>query len=113
MVPYLGRAKQVTNEYPRHSENQSVSSGLHQLKCTHTIAFPVSPAGGEVQAMRGHRQAFPTPRGSGKRDPKGGVARLPDVVGRRLWCTTPRRDTLLAGNLATPSYGRNLADKGD
>ena len=30
--------------------------------------------------MRGHRQAFPTPRGDGKSDPKGGVARLPDVV---------------------------------
>ncbi len=68
-------------------------SDLYQLKCTHTIAFPVSPAGGEAQAMRGHRQAFPTPRGGGKSDPKGGVARLPDVVARRLWCThtTARR----------------------
>ncbi len=36
--------------------------------------------------MAAHRQAFPTPRGSGKSDPKGGVARLPDVVARRLWC---------------------------
>ncbi len=87
-------------------------SGLHQLNCIHTIAFPVSSAGGEAPAMRGHRQAFPTPRGDGKSDPKGGVARLPDVVARRLWCTTPGRDALLAGNLATPSYGRNLADKG-
>ena len=43
------------------------------------------------------------PRGDGKSDPKGGVARSPDVVARRLWCTTPRRDALLAGNLATPS----------
>ncbi len=59
-------------------------SGLHQLKCTHTIAFPVSSAGGEAPAMRGHRQAFPTPRGDGKSDPKGGVARPPDVVARRL-----------------------------
>ncbi len=63
--------------------------------------------------MRGHRQAFPTPRGAaggcppdtvcggrprdprgdGKSDPKGGVARLPDVVARRVWCThtTARR----------------------
>ncbi len=37
--------------------------------------------------MAAHRQAFPTPRGDGKSDPKGGVARLPDVVARRLWCT--------------------------
>ncbi len=57
--------------------------------------------------MRGHRLAFPTPRGAtggcppdtvcggrprdprgdGKSDPEGGVARLPDVVARRLWCT--------------------------
>ncbi len=27
--------------------------------------------------MGTHRQAFPTPRGSGKRDPKGGLARPP------------------------------------
>ncbi len=63
------------------------ASGLYQLKCTHTIAFPVSSAGGEAPAMAAHRQAFPTPRGDGKSDPKGGVARLPDVVARRLWCT--------------------------
>ena len=36
--------------------------------------------------MAAHRKAFPTPRGNGKSDPKGGVARLPDVVTRRLWC---------------------------
>ncbi len=30
-------------------------------------------------------QAFPTPRGYEKSDPKGGVVRLPDVVARRLW----------------------------
>ena len=53
--------------------------------------------------MAAHRKAFPTPRGDGKSDPKGGVARLPDVVARRLWCMTPRRDALLAGNFATPS----------
>ncbi len=57
------------------------TSGLHQLKCTPTSAFPVSPAGGVAQSMRGHRQAFPTPRGSGKSDPKGGVARLPGGQG--------------------------------
>ncbi len=62
-------------------------SGLYQLNYTPTIAFPASPAGGEAQAMRGHRKAFPTPRGGGKSDPKGGVARLPDVVARRLLCT--------------------------
>ena len=31
--------------------------------------------------MRGHRQAFPTPRGGGKSDPKGGLARLPGEQG--------------------------------
>ncbi len=43
--------------------------------------------------MPAHRQAFPTPRGDGKSDPKGGVQRLPDVVARRLWWdgTTARR----------------------
>jgi len=43
--------------------------------------------------MRVHRQAFPTPRGDGKSDPLGDLARLPDVVTRRLWCTdtTARR----------------------
>ena len=60
------------------------TSGLYQLKCTHTIAVPVSSAGGEAQAMRGHRQAVPTPRGDRKSDPQGGVARPPDVVARRL-----------------------------
>ena len=58
--------------------------------------------------MAAHRQAFPTPRGAtggyppdtvyggrprdprgdGKSDPKGGVERLPDVVARRLWCSS-------------------------
>ena len=76
------------------------ASGLYQLKCTPTIASPVSSAGGEAQAMAAHRKAFPTsrgatggcppdtvcggrprdPRGDGKSDPKDGVARLPDVV---------------------------------
>ena len=63
--------------------------------------------------MLAHRQALPTPRGAtggcppdivcggrprdprgdGKSDPEGGVARLPDVVARRLWWvgTTARR----------------------
>ena len=35
--------------------------------------------------MAAHRQAFSTPRGDGESDPEGGVARLPDVVARRLW----------------------------
>ncbi len=47
----------------------------------HTIAFPVSSAGGDAPAMGTHRQAFPTPRGSGKRDPKGGLARPPGGQG--------------------------------
>ncbi len=88
------------------------ASGLHQLKCIHTIAFPVSSAGGEAQAMAAHRQAFPTPRGSGKRDPKGGLARPP--ASSRAACDAPasRRAALLAGNLARPSYGtRNRASE--
>ena len=60
-----------------------LSTPLHDF-AYHTIAFPVPSAGGDARAMRGHRQAFPTPRGSGKRDPKGGLARPPDVVARRL-----------------------------
>ena len=35
----------------------------------HTIAFPISSAGGGAPAMPGHRQASPTPRGGGKSDP--------------------------------------------
>ena len=67
--------------------------------------------------MGAHRQEFPTPRGDGESDPEGGVARLSDVVARRLWWVAPRpafaeaklrfragrRDALLAVNLATPS----------
>ena len=63
-------------------------SGLHQLNCTHTIAFPVSSAGGEAQAMRGHRQAFPTPEGAGKatrravlRGPRGDYGGCPPGYG--------------------------------
>ena len=35
--------------------------------------------------MAAHRQAFPTPRGDGKGDPKGGACRLLDIVAHRLW----------------------------
>ncbi len=52
-------------------------SVLSQRFVHYTIAFPVSSAGGDARAMRGHRQAFPTPRGGGKSDPKGGLARPP------------------------------------
>jgi len=43
--------------------------------------------------MAAHRQAFPTPRGDGKGDPKGGTCRLLDIVAHRLWWigTTARR----------------------
>ena len=64
-------------------QTQLPSTPLHDFTY-HTIAFPVPSAGGDARAMRAHRQAFPTPRGSGKRDPKGGLARPPDVVARRL-----------------------------
>ncbi len=52
-------------------------SVLSQRFVHYTIVFPVSPAGGDAPAMRGHRQALPTPRGGGKSDPKGGLARPP------------------------------------
>ncbi len=67
-------------------------SGLYQLNYTHTIAFPVSSAGGEVQAMRGYRQAFPTPRGDGKCD-----RMVREIVQGSTWLrcmhTTPRART--------------------
>ncbi len=62
----------------------AVASGLYQLNCTLTIAFPVSSVGGRAPAMLEHRQAFPTLRGSGKSDPKDGLPRLPGVVACRL-----------------------------
>ncbi len=82
-----GLGFEAARDFARENDWDGVPSGLYQLNCTPTIAFPVSSVGGEVPAMRGHRQAFPTPRGDGKSDPKGGVSRLPDVVARRLWCT--------------------------
>ncbi len=71
----------------RHMDNKrdDVASGLYHLNYTPTIALPVSSVGGKARAMPAHRQAFPTPRGDGKSDPEGGVARLPDVVAHRLW----------------------------
>ncbi len=88
----MGPAKRArpARRQERRAARPLISSGLYQLKCTHTIAFPVSSGGGEAQAMAAHRNAFPTPRGDGKSDPKGGVARLADVVARRLWCTHPK-----------------------
>ncbi len=83
--------------------------------------------------MRGHRKAFPTPRGAtgGCVPPTayaGGAPATPEGTGKatrraalrgfrtssRAACgaRTPRRVGLLAGDLATPSYGRNLADTG-
>ncbi len=43
--------------------------------------------------MAAHRQAFPTPRGDGKIDPKGGVAMVKEEDSRLLWCmhTNARR----------------------
>ena len=65
---------------PRSRVRSRYSTHLHDF-AYHTIAFPVSSAGGDAPAMRAHRQAFPTPRGSGKRDPKGGLARPPGATG--------------------------------
>ncbi len=78
------------------------------------------------------RKAFPTPRGATGGCPPdtvcGGRPRDPRGAGKatrraalrgvrtssRAACgaRTPRRDALLAGNLATPSYGCTLADAG-
>ncbi len=108
------------------------TSGLYQPNSTHTIAFPVSSAGGEAQAMRGHRQAFPTPGGPPGGVPPtpyaGGAPATPEGTGKATRraalrgsrtsscaaCDAPasRRDALLAGNLATPSYECYLVDKG-
>lgn len=60
-------------------------SGLYHLNYTPTINFPISSVGEDVRAMPQHRQAFSTPRGYGKIDPKGDGMRLPDVVLHRLW----------------------------
>jgi len=38
-----------------------------------------------MRAMRAHRQTLSTPRGDGKSDPEGGVARLPVVGAHPLW----------------------------
>ncbi len=84
--------------------------------------------------MAAHRQALPSPRGAtgGGCPPDticGGRPReTPEGTGKatrraelrgfrtssRAACgaRTPRRAALLAGNLATPSYGYDLADKG-
>ena len=97
------------------------ASGLYQLKCTPTIAFPVSSVGGEVPAMRGHppsaaaapllrrkgRHAFPTPGGHRGVSPRlryaGAPPRPPASSRAACGARTSRCDALLAGNLATPS----------
>ncbi len=82
--PYRHRPLGTTSAYSAEAASPvATSTPLHDF-AYHTIAFPVSWAGGDARAMRGQRQASPTPRGSGKRDPKGGLPRPPDVVARRL-----------------------------
>ena len=93
------------------------SSVLSQRFVHYPIVFPVSSAGGDAPAMRGHRQAFPTPRGATGGCPPGyGMRGTPPrpPASSRAACDAPasRRAALLAGNLATPSYGYNLADTG-
>ena len=83
--------------------------------------FPF-PRQEEAHRRCGHiGKRFRRPEGTGKATRKGGVERLPVVVSRRLWWVAPRpafakaklrlragrRNALLAGNLATPSYGYN------
>jgi hypothetical protein len=63
-----------------------VSGGLYHLNYAPTIRFPVSSVGEDARAMPQHRQAFSTPRGSGKSDLKGDGVRLPDFVLHNLWC---------------------------
>ncbi len=77
----------------RSVDDPGASTHLHDF-AYHTIAFPVSSAGGDAPAMRGHRQGVPTPPGG----PPGGVPpatgmrgtppRPPDVVARRV-CWAP------------------------
>ena len=81
--------------------------------------------------MAAHRLAFQTPRGGGKSDPKcakrratlrsfrtssraacGGLAPRPAFAEAKLRLRAGRRNALLAGNLATPSYGYNIDDIG-
>ncbi len=66
----------------------SASTPLHEF-AYHTIAFPVSSAGGDARAMRAHRQAFPTPRGatSGGVPPTtyaGGAPATPEEAGKAI-----------------------------
>ena len=81
----------------RKGVQRDASIPLHD-STARRIAFPVSSAGGGVTAMPWHRRAFPTPRGGGKRDPKGGLARppaalpgacdAPSITARRAPCRT-------------------------
>ena len=81
----------------RKSVQRDASTPLHD-STARRIAFPVSSAVGGVTAMPWHRRAFPTPRGGGKRDPKGGLARppaalpgacdAPSITARRAPCRT-------------------------
>ena len=81
----------------RKSVRRDASTPLHD-STARRIAFPVSSAVGGVTAMPWHRRAFPTPRGDGKRDPQGGLARppaalpgacdAPSITARRAPCRT-------------------------
>ena len=81
----------------RKSAPRDASTPLHD-STARRIALPVSSAVGGVTAMPWHRRAFPTPRGGGKRDPQGGLARPPaalpgacdasSITARRAPCRT-------------------------
>ncbi len=60
--------------------------------------------------MRPIVKAFRRPPAGHLRDPKGGFARLSDVVAHGLRCTASPRRTLLAENLAKPSIGVTIYD---
>jgi len=82
---------------PIRGRIESMPSALVPTYGSHTIAFPAPSAGGRAQAMATHRQARPTPRGSGKRDPQGGLPSPPTSL--RGPCDAPasRRATRLTG----------------
>ncbi len=60
--------------------------------------------------MRPIVKAFRRPPAGHLRDPKGGFARLSDVVAHGLRGTASPRRTLLAANLAKPSIGVTIYD---
>ncbi len=73
--------------------------------------FPFPRQEGTHRRCRKHRQACLTPRGSGKRDPEGGLPSPPAAL--RAACDVPAsRRAAWPGpdELGRPSYGRHMSD---